>query len=121
MTYRSAKRTEFLSDVMITAIEGGMDYWVEILELNRVEDSNEYLGWRWDGMVIKADDEPEIYTVNLNDVARGVRLLCESKIDNDRVNAMRLANKTNGDDGGIDAMNADMAIQYAIFGEIVYG
>ena len=118
---KSAARIQFLSDILCTIIEGAVDYWAIPINSTRVDDPNNCLGWRYDTFTFKADDEPQVYTVNINDIARGVNRLCESKINNDWVNAMREANKTNGDEGDIDAMNCDMVLQYAVFGETVYG
>lgn len=133
MTRRSDKRAEFLASVMTTAIEGGISYWAEVgnyrwgfSDLGKsdgsklVEDEQAFANATvWDG----EDDEAKPVEVDIETIAKGIRLVSDGKvsISNDRRANVMLANRTNGDDGDIDADIADCILQAGMFGEVVYG
>lgn len=117
MATRSLARATFLSDVIIGAVEGGTGYWAQVS------------GYHW------SDDDPSATEVIFHDMEDGT----EYPMDIDKVasaigklraggvqvNATTLASILEGDkenDGGmIDAGDADIIVQVACFGEIVYG
>ena len=41
MAKRSDKRTQFLSDVFTTAIEGAIDYWAQFDSIERIDDAKQ--------------------------------------------------------------------------------
>lgn len=122
-------RTQFLVDLLSTAVEVGISYWGDTIQ---VEDStgvtpegdnldpigsggNAYVA------IVREDETGEEHRVNLDTIAKGAKLLSESAISNQLVNDFREADQTNGGRGDFDAGSADMALQMGIFGEIVYG
>lgn len=118
---RSAERVQFLTDVLITAVEDGIQYWAEVTEYVPSGDDPHAVIW--------LPDEDETHRVTLNTIAHGISLLTTG------ANAKRsftmsgpeywaqfkLANRTNGVDGDYDADIADNVLQAGLFDEIVYG
>jgi len=107
---------EDINDLMVTALEGGINYWCDKAEIKLLPegvDENTYasdiisLG----GVLELHDDEAEEkYDLNLSKFLNGVKMVCEN----------------NGFGCGADLMNAhdaviaDEIIQYALFGELQY-
>lgn len=124
MTKRSEAREQFLKDVLITAVEGGINYWsavsdydpdagtVKVHEYEPDEGETDQWGYAEVGV-----------TVDLDSIAKGIGVL------NGKGEAWRTgywaefwrANRTNGEDGDYDAEIADVIVQTALFGEVVYG
>ena len=104
---RSPERLEFLADILSTAVEGGVNYWCEVS------------GYRWDDagtaralLTRRGGDRHEL-TPDV--IARGLgRVLAEEGFAD-----IREANRDN-DAGMIDAEGADVIVQAALFGEVVY-
>src|SRR5699024_2119234 len=121
-------RTQFLVDALSTAVEVGVSYWGAAIH---VED---HTGTTPDGdnldplgsggncyaATIYDLETGHERTVNLDTIALGAARLAASAVAGDRVNAFRVANRTNGARGDIDADNADMALQMGLFGAIIY-
>ena len=125
---RSPERTQFLVDVLTTAIEGGIGYWAEVTHFEDqtgTEPEGEYLGPFQHAdcyaATVRDYETGDEHSVTLDTIARGANRLAATSIDNDLVNDFRDANRTNGDRGDIDATNADMALQMGIFGDVIYG
>jgi len=117
---KSAARIQFLSDILSTAIEGGINYWAEFDSIEKIDDANDILGWRYDSAVIFDYDDPEDkFTINLDVVAKGLGILRKRNAERD--SELLLANRTNGDEGDFDAEDADKIIQFGLFNELVYG
>lgn len=139
MTTRTAERIEALSNILCD----GLSYsWFEVSEL----DDGACTATVWTD-----EDEEETFEVKHeigpDDVARGLRMVREyfngerelyngqwdycrkddpdwqpSKGSTDSyLYQLILFDRTNGEDGDYDANTADMAMQYAIFGEVRYG
>ncbi|CAG7636401.1 hypothetical protein SIM91_05005 [Rhodococcus opacus] len=133
---RSAERTEFLTDVFTTAMEGGVSYWASVLEyrhtespravLVRIEDlvpDEETMSW------VPGQGAEELI-VDLDVLARGIDRIGKGPIEYlpvshrplvaaaSRENDMMPAHARHGD---IDAGVADNIVQAALFGKIVYG
>lgn len=123
MTAQSADRTQFLSDVLTTAIEGGINYWASIDSVEKIDAPDDVLGWRYDSARIHTlEDGTEfgtMHTIDMETVELGLRRLSES--NNYPFPEMREADRTNGAEGDFDAGDADAVIQYGIYEEIVYG
>ena len=126
---RSPERTQFLVDVLSTAVETGIGYWAEVVHVadqtgtTPAGDNLDPLGSGGDcyTATVREYETGDEHHVNLDTIVRGASLLAKSSIDNDLVNDFREANRTNGDRGDIDASNADMALQMGIFGDVIYG
>ena len=108
---------DFLECIMCTAFEGGSDYWAFARNVER--DNYNYISY-------ELCDEEEYYDeeedeeavkwalVNKQTVAEG----CRISIEKGQPYAEYILQK---DAGMIDANDADCIIQYACFGELVYG
>lgn len=126
---RSPERTQFLVDVLSTAVETGVSYWAETIHVEDQTgtvpegDNLDPLGSGGDcyAATVRDFETGDEHNVNLNTIARGANLLVDSGINNRLVNDFRDANRINGDRGDIDAANADMALQMGIFGDVIYG
>lgn len=117
---KSAARIQFLSDILSTAIEGGINYWAQFDSIEKIDDANDILGWRYDSAVIYDYDDPsDKFNINNDVVAKGLGILRKRNADRD--SELLLANRTNGEEGDFDAEDADKIIQFGLFGELVYG
>lgn len=128
MTKRSPERAQFLTDTLVTAIEGGINYWASVSDYhwhypNIHEDgvANAYAT-----ILDREDEDAEPVRVDLDTIARGWGLYKrlykgESISGREYGKQALLANRTNGDDGDFDADVADNVLQLGLLGEIVYG
>lgn len=112
-----------VDDIMVSALEGGICYWCD-----RVTVEGQYLGKYASEQISRGGklkihvDEPfdeantEWYELDMEKFAQGFRLWLEN--GGDRYGAV-----SNGevDTCEIDGEMADLIIQYALFGEVVYG
>lgn len=130
---RSAQRTQFLSDVLSTSLHYS---WFELLEAD----------WDKGTATIKAEhdtDEWQTHEIGPDDVARGLRMYREwlegkreaypgqweagfERNKGERAGAsyygwqLIKADRTNGEEGDFDASTADSALQFAVFGHLIY-
>lgn len=136
---RSAERTQFLTDVFTTALEGGVNYWASVREYRHTESPRAVLV-RSEDLVF--DDHlfawvpakgAERLVVDLDVVARGVNRIAATDKNRkeylreadrrlvaaaSRENDMGPADMRHGD---IDAGIAELILQVALFDEVVYG
>ena len=107
---------ENINDLMVCALEGGINYWVISANAKFVPDNVEYEYLSElisKGGVIELHDSElnETYDLNLSKFMNGVKLTCEHF---KYCNAEELMEFH-------DATTADCIIQYGLFSEIVYG
>lgn len=126
MAARSPERTEFLSDILITAT-GGISYWAEVTGTEDLVDKARS-GTAIQSISLKDhEDSSKTHTITLDDVARGLALLSSGTLNYSNMGysetpaRLRALDKTDGDDSDYDASDADAIVQAAIFGKIVYG
>lgn len=111
----SEERMQFLGDIL----ETGLTYqWfkVEYLNTNKVEAI----------LFAESDDTGRFYEVFIgpDDVERGLsiyRRTFKTAPKGWYGHQLVLADKTNGEDGDYDAVTADMVMQLAVFGEVLFG
>lgn len=108
-------RIRFLADVMTTAIEGGINYWASIDQIGTVEDPDEILGWRYDAAHLVDLEDGEEYSINLDTINRGLNRILAKHPEGRRADSIR-----DMDAGDLDANDADVIVQYGLFGELVY-
>ena len=125
MTTRTATRTQFLTDVLTTAVEGGIGYWAQVTS------------YTWDTEVVAdrgvtitdVEDSGAIVRVTVANIATAlgkftkgtaVEAAAVVKVHPSYVRQIRTANREN-DGGEIDADLADMVLQVAALGEVIYG
>lgn len=107
---------EFLADIINTAVEGGIDYWIGSIDWNRDEKGN-YLE-----VTVVPEDEEEEKTVKIEQLPEVLKKIIEGtfacrKDIRDSITSAVLE----VDAGDIDADCADVIFQFACFGELVYG
>jgi hypothetical protein len=97
---------QFLMDLLCTAVEGGIYYWAAVTDTVRI-DGYEYVEATLVDMEEGEDSEPMTITLDL--LFLGVQNLIDQYPW--RISML--------DDH--DAEDADVAVQMALFGEVVYG
>lgn len=113
---RSEERKQFLEDILVGIVEDyGYNQWREIDEFSYGEGR---------AVIIEVDDGnmQEFYAVTLDILSHGLGKLLrnEIKMNTRLLNTIKESNRDN-DAGNIDAELADIILQAALFGEIVYG
>lgn len=108
-----------IDDIMVCALEGGINYWADaadVIEEKRVADWGHEQIARGGVLMIHDSEEDETHELTLEKFLTGFKLWFENGGDNyGAVSANEV------DCGMIDAGDADCIIQYALFGEVVYG
>ncbi|WP_461666495.1 hypothetical protein [Gordonia sputi] len=112
MTTRSGDRVEFLTDVYTTALEGGIGYWAECTEYQ----------WSTTQRAAITDIDGDHHTITLDTIAHGLTAITTGRITLSDGHRHRIttANRTN-DAADLDANDADLIVQAALFGTITYG
>lgn len=120
-----SERDQFLFDVFVTALEGGINYWSE---------TNDYHIWSDEAATVEdldgfyanvtnvVDYTGEPVRIDASVVRRGLRAIGNGNVriaDSYRTRIGR-ANRAN-DAGEIDALDADAIVQAGLFGEVRYG
>lgn len=113
-----------IDDIMVSAFEGGINYWCR-----RVVVQGDYLGKYASEQISRGgklaiwldepfEDDKTCYVLDRDKFLAGFKLWIES--DGDSYDAI---DDSDGsvDCGQIDAICADEIIQYALFGEVVFG
>lgn len=120
----TATQTIFLEvqdvdDIMVCALEGGINYWADaadVVEEKRVADWGHEQIARGGLLMIHDMEENKKYELNLEKFLAGFKLWFENSYDTyGAVNAGVV------DCCMIDAGDADQIIQYALFGDLIYG
>ncbi len=107
-----------IDDIVCTALEGGVSYWCDYARVD-----GEYLGEYASDQVARggtlllhdAEDDLE-YALELCNFVSGFLMACK-----DGYAGEWFDEDGNIDCGMVDAEDADVIIQYALFGEVVYG
>ena len=118
-----------IDDIMVAALEGGINYWCREAEV-----VGDYLGEyaseqisRGGTLKLYDSEEDEVYELTRDKLLDGIKKYCEDTerpydIMCEGVNSVGCSTGEYGlDCCMVDAVVADMIIQYAVMGEIVYG
>src|SRR5262245_50746043 len=116
---------QFASDVIITAIEAGhtygIGYWAEILKYRHTPEPAEATIQERESPT-NDGAKPKRVTLNTAAIRRGIKLLSEGKIQvNKSLLGSILASAASDDATDIDGPSADVIVQVAVLGDIVYG
>lgn len=121
---RSPERTQFLADIITTAVEGGISYWAEVSHYTW--DFNNP-GVAFVRVYCTEDDEltpPEGVPVDIEKIAKAISRILDPEIPTDlsatNVKMIRDASVEN-DAGDIDADLADCIMQVAVLGDVIFG
>jgi hypothetical protein len=132
---RSEARTQFLRDIITTAVEGGIGYWSQCSQYQWVDDHEgrvyvpvgERVGDCARAVIHVLSDDESGYVetgliIDVEVIARGLKLITDGGTNlNDRSRKLiRQADREN-DAGYLDADSADVIVQAGLLGEIVYG
>lgn len=108
---------EQLDDIMCTALEGGITYWCD--EAKVVGD---YLGEyaheqiaRGGQLILSDSEEGKTYELNKEKLLKGLELYLTNGGDAEIVREGTI------DTCEVDAIAADKIVQYALFGDVIYG
>lgn len=113
-----------IDDIMVSAFEGGINYWCR-----RVVVQGDYLGKYASDQISRGgklavwldepfEDDKTCYVLDRDKFLAGFKLWIES--DGDSYDAIDHSDGS-VDCGQIDAICADEIVQYALFGEVVFG
>jgi hypothetical protein len=127
-TRRSPERVQFLKDVLITAVEGGINYWGAVADYDpdagtvtvyEMEEGEFDPGTGY----VEYPDNYVPHKVTIETIAHGIAVLLEQRKGHDPKNYWHqfvIANRTNGEDGDYDAGQADDILQAGLFDTVVY-
>lgn len=134
---RTAKRTEFLGDVLVGAVENYGYGWFKVEDYHTPEDDP--ASWYAD-IVAEDDDEGIVHHVDLDVIAKGFGVIRDAVLretageavlhnaktgdrlyvsEGQRANIL-LSNRTNGEDGDMDVIDYLAVVECALFGQVVY-
>lgn len=116
---RSAARTEFLNHLLITALEGGINYWATIIAVDHLHDEQGRVTGYKSATIREKEHGDQEYVVTIDTMATGIRRLLDSYSPGVG-QPLREANRTNGEAGDFDSLDADQALQWGIFNDNVY-
>lgn len=110
---------EDIDDIMVCALEGGINYWCSSAEVIEDEYYGEYASdqiSRGGSLRLYDSEDDEEYTLTLDKFLKGIQLAIKDGYGNDWL----------GDDARLDLMSidgeaADVIVQMALFGEVVFG
>jgi hypothetical protein len=135
VTVRSDERNEFLTDILTTAVENGGHGWFSVDE------------YQWEAVpaggayATVADDEGEIHRIDLDVLERGLQVIRDAVLGPDHLGGqvlhnatsgcqlyvspvqrtnICLADRTNGDEGDLDCIDALAIVECGLFGRVVY-
>lgn len=116
MSTRSTEREQFLADIIISAVEGGTGYWAAVSRYRHDCPAADTTATLHD------EDDGKVYVLTIDTIATGIgRVLGDGfKVRGDILDQVKCGSREN-DAGEIDADGADVIVQAALFGEVVYG
>ena len=112
---------EDVDDIMCGALEGGINYWCR-----KAEVVGDYLGEyaseqiaRGGQLKLYDQEEDEVYTLDSEKLLNGIKLYAQNPVG---CNCLDMVDgHLEIDFCNADAIVCDAIIQYALFGEVVYG
>lgn len=111
---------EDIDDIMVGALEGGITYWcceAEVVEEKRCGDWGHEQIARGGALILHDAESDDKWELNLEKFLNGVKLWIQN--GDDRYHALQKDGTL--DTCEIDGEMADLIVQYALFGEVVFG
>ena len=111
---------EDIDDIMCSALEGGICYWAseaEVVEEKRCADWGHEQIARGGALILYDAESSDKWELNLEKFLNGVKLWIQN--GDDQYHALQKDGTL--DCCEIDGEMADLIIQYALFGEVVFG
>lgn len=119
-------QNEDIDDIMVSALEGGINYWCK-----KAEVADDYLGEyasdqisRGGELILHDMEESKGYIVSKEKLIEGLKKYIAAGnecIVRETEDYGIYTGKLSIDAGNIDALAADCIIQYAVFGDVIYG
>lgn len=109
---------ENIDDIMVSALEGGINYWcgeAEVVEDKRCADWGHEQIARGGALILHDAESSDKWELTLEKFLNGFKLWLEN--NGDRYGAVECERV---DTGKIDGEMADMIVQYAIFGQLMF-
>lgn len=107
-------------DVFVTAIEGGINYWAEVITYRHLEGEE-----GWQAVVIdRESDENLPHRIDQEVITRGIERAVGNVVNGYHATAVNNLHRSLlglTDDADYDADTADMIVQFGLFGEVIYG
>jgi hypothetical protein len=122
---------QFVHDIFVTALEGGINYWAGIRSYHWTNDRGEtpdLAGFY--AKLFDVDNDNRKLTINRETIVRGLRTMLHGRPGAGKVRGVAPTGTMRGmvaaavveqDAGLIDASLADCIVQMGLFGELVYG
>ena len=114
---------ELIEHILCSAFEGGITYWANNVSCEDNKDMKEVGGWKHEYLTKtrKRDAVMYIHTMEGGKVKITKSLIIEAlqQMDDPEYNYIKVLNRLLND--GWDAYDADIVVQTACFGEVVYG
>ena len=113
---------EILSTTIITAVEGGINYWAQVSNYKWDLDDPTVTSVRVHEVEAEHGEYEAGHDIGLDEIAKGMERMLQPEAKIARRIKDTLLTAINSDDGGdIDAEVADCVMQFAVLGELVYG
>lgn len=112
---------EDIDDIMVSALEGGINYWVDKVEPRcgvEFDFASDVIS-KGGSIIIHDNEEDATYELTNAKLMQGIRMYAEQPKNSDIFEV--IDHELHIDCGMVDAEVADAIIQYALFGEIIYG
>lgn len=106
---------------MVSALEGGITYWVDKVEPRcgvEFDFASDVIS-KGGSILIHDNEEDATYELTKAKLLQGIRMYAEQPKNSDIFEV--IDRELHIDCGMVDAEVADAIIQYALFGEIIYG
>jgi hypothetical protein len=125
MSKRSEERSEFLWSILVTGIEGGIDYWATVEGAHYCDENGGPIDGFW-ANIQEHDEEAEpvgpVFKLSAKVIATGVNRIIDGRTKvSERLRSHVAAASAIDEGGDIGAGDADCIIQSAVFGEVRYG
>ena len=114
---------ELIEDILCSAFEGGITYWANNISCEDKKDMKKVGGWKdtYLTKTKKKDAKLIIHTIEGGQVAMSKKSIIDAlqKMDNPEYKYTKSLNRILNEQ--YDADDADIVVQTACFGEVVYG
>lgn len=114
---RSPERNQFLQNLLLDT-QQGIRNWAKVERADRIIDSDGYTTG-YDNITITDKKTGTWHTITADTIAAGLTRLLRLAGPG-AAQELRLANRTNGQEGDYGPPDANMAVQCGLFGEVVY-
>lgn len=116
----TARRIDFLANVLVTAVEGGINYWASV-ENYRTKEGPEYT-LEDARALIKDEYTGQHHDLTLEVIGAGLLKIGSRDFElNPQMRKEILLANTISDAGDIDSADADAIVQAGLLGEVRYG